>query len=257
MLKFFKDYFFRRENSNNEKAKEKKAHKCVFPDIDPFAYCISNPYFRCSENFSKIFSEFETRIASLQRYFEINNLHIKQYINMSKTELKNRKNSDYDDLDIKAFGVCHFADVEYFYEMHYLSILLMLFTLFETLLFDMTKDISKDQGKYINFSEKEVPYINKYAMFLKEKCGLNIDINKASWNKLNIIRKVRNNYLHSLDKDIPENLQLELAETLGEQKHKITVDEEFISMTFEIIGDIAQEFEKAYWDYKKEKFKIN
>ena len=59
------------------------------------------------------------------------------------------------------------------------------------------------------------------------------------------------------DKDIPENLQLELAETLGEQKHKITVDEEFISMTFEIIGDIAQEFEKAYWDYKKEKFKIN
>ncbi len=257
MLKLLKNYFSKRRNSAPIEAKEKKSHNCFFPNIDPFAYCISNQYFKCSENFSKIFSEFETRIASLQRYFEINNTHIKQYINMSKKELQKRKTKDYDDQDIKAFGVCHFADVEYFYEMHYLSILLMLFTLFETLLYDMTKDISKEQDKYIDTDEKTIPYINKYALFLKNECGLNIDIAKDSWNKLNIIRKIRNNYLHSLDKDIPENLQQELTETLGKQKHKITVDEEFISMTFEIIGEIAQEFEKAYWEYKKEKFKIN
>ena len=45
---------------------------CENDFIDPYSYCLVNPYFKSSENFSKIFSDFENRISSLQRYFETN-----------------------------------------------------------------------------------------------------------------------------------------------------------------------------------------
>lgn len=244
--------FFQKERQVEEKQKES------IPNfIDPYSYCIVNPYFKSSEDFSKIFSEFENRISSLQRYFETNQLHIKNYLEYSKETLNQKKKEIKNQKELAAYGRCHFSDEEYFYEMHYLSVVLMLFSFFENLLSDLSLDISKSEDKWIeNYMDKSLPYIKRYLSFLINECHLDVNITEEQQNKLDIIRKIRNNYLHSLEKDIPDEIQEELKNILELDKNKIRVNADFISMSFKIIGEIVSDLERAYWVYKREKYKI-
>lgn len=228
-----------------------------FEKIDPYSYCIVNPYFKSSKNFSKIFSDFEDRISSLQRYFEMNKNNIHNYLKYSKNNLNDKEAENISEKDLKAYRRCYFSDEEYFYEMHYLSILLMLFSLFETLLSDVSNDISKTQSQKIEkYIDNSLPYVNKYLYFIEKICKLKLKIEKDTLKKLDIIRKLRNNYLHNLEKDIPENIQQELKEMLEIESHKLVINNDIITMAFEVIGGISQNLEKAYWRDKKDKFKI-
>jgi hypothetical protein len=65
--------------------------KSNLASIDPYSYCLVNPYFQASKDFSKIFSDFENRISSLQRYFEMNRNNIDKYLKFSKSELTGKK----------------------------------------------------------------------------------------------------------------------------------------------------------------------
>lgn len=247
------------KNLTKKEKLEPKQEEGIMPfqNIDPYSYCIVNPYFKASENFSKIFSDFENRISSLQRYFEMNRNNIEKYLKFSKTELADKKQQNITEKDLRAFSRCYFSDEEYFYEMHYLSILLMLFSLFETLLSEVSNDLSKTQNKKIdNFSDSSLPYVKKYLYFLDKVCKLNLNLDDETLKKLDIIRKLRNNYLHSLEKDIPENIQEELMEMLEIDTHKLVINNEIITMAFEVIGGISQKLEVVYWEDKKKKFKI-
>jgi len=248
---------FKLFNKKIKKEVNKDDEKKVFNNIDPYSYCIVNPYFKASEDFSKIFSDFEDRISSLQRYFEMNKNNIEQYLKYSKSELAEKKQKKIKEKDLKAYSRCYFSDEEYFYEMHYLSILLMIFSLFETLLSDISTDLSKTQNNKIDsYIDNSMPYVKKYLYFLEKVCNLNLNINEETLKKLDIIRKLRNNYLHNLEKDIPENVQEELKRMLEIDTHKLVINNEIITMAFEVIGGISQNLEKAYWEDKKKKFKI-
>jgi hypothetical protein len=259
-LNFFNNIFSKKNTSNKYKSDTIIQEKEVeLPSIDPFSYCVFNPYFKCQEDFSKVFSEFEMRLGSLQRYFELNNLHIKNYISHSKNVLRDEKNSRSKENDIlDQYGKCHYADVDYFYEMHYLSILLILFTMFENLLSNIVKDLSYiSKHNFNDFNQKDLPYINRYILFLKNKCKMNITISQKEWQSLNTIRKVRNNYLHNLNIDIPQELQVDLLKIMTPKNNsKVTVNEEFLEMCFTIFGKIASQLETSYWNHKRNLFKI-
>ena len=62
--------------------------------------------------------------------------------------------------------------------------------------------------------------------------------------------------MHSLEKDIPENIQEELMNMLELDTHKLVINNEIITMAFEVIGGISQKLEIVYWEDKKKKFKI-
>ncbi len=259
-MNFIKKLFNRDYKEDIKKVEEvEEERECFCPKVDPFSHCIINPYFKSSKDFSKVFSEFETRMGSLQRYFEMNNLNIKYYLETSKDILKkSKKKGKTPEEDLKKYDRCHFADVDYFYEMHYLSILLIIFTMFENLLSNLVKDLS-----YINKvslssnTQRELPYINKYILFLKNRCHLDIKLTQKQWHSINTVRKVRNNYLHNLDTDIPDDLQKELLKIITpKNNNKVTVNDEFLDMCFTLFGDIASQLEKAYWDYKRSAFKI-
>lgn len=240
-----------------KKDKEEQKEEVEAGFIDPYAYCIINPYFKSSEDFSKIFSDFENRISSLQRYFETNQLHIKNYLKFSKESLNQKKKEIMNKKELAAYGRCHFSDEEYFYEMHYLSVILMMFSLFENLLSDLSIDVAKSENKRIeNYMDKSLPYINRYLNFLTNECNLDIFISEDQYSQIDIIRKIRNNYLHSLEKDIPEEIQEELKTVLELDKNKIRINSDFILMSFRLIGDIVTNLEKSYWKYKRKKYKI-
>jgi hypothetical protein len=133
----------------------------------------------------------------------------------------------------------------------------MLFSLFETLLSEVSNDLSKTQNKKIDdLSDNSLPYVKKYLYFLDKVCKLDLKLEEKTLKKLDIIRKLRNNYLHSLEKDIPENIQEELMEMLEINTHKLVINNEIITMAFEVIGGISQRLEVVYWEDKKKKFKI-
>ena len=46
------------------------------------------------------------------------------------------------------------------------------------------------------------------------------------------------------------------GELMDLEQNKIKVNADFILMTFQIIGSIAQRLEVSYWEYKKNKYKI-
>lgn len=225
--------------------------------IDPYSYCIVNPYFKSSENFSRLFSDFENRISSLQRYFETNQIHIENYLKYSKDELNLKKKEIKNQKELAAYGRCYFSDEEYFYEMHYLSVILMIFSLFETLLSDVAVDIAKSENKWVDERmDKSLPYVKRYLNFLEYECKVKVPIGEDENRKLDIIRKIRNNYLHSLEKDIPEDIQKELKNLMDLEDTKIKVNADFILMAFQIVGGIAQKLETSYWEYKKNKYKM-
>ena len=107
------------------------------------------------------------------------------------------------------------------------------------------------------FVQKELPYINKYLLFLKNQCKFDIKLSQKEWHSINTIRKVRNNYLHNLDTDISDDLQKELLKIITpKNNNKVTVNEEFLDMCFTLFGGIASQLEASYWKYKKNAFKI-
>ena len=57
-------------------------------------------------------------------------------------------------------------------------------------------------------------------------------------------------------KDIPEDIQEELKRLMDIDDNKIKVNADFILMTFQIVGGIAQKLETCYWEYKKNKYKM-
>ena len=118
-----------------------------------------------------------------------------------KDKKENLSNKEIDKLNF-----CHFADADYFYEMHYLSILLIIYTMFENLLSNLVKDIAFSCDTSFDNEKNSSPYINRYIYFLRNHCRFDLDISKEQWQVLNSIRKVRNNYLHNLDIDISQDL---------------------------------------------------
>ena len=52
---------FKREKIEKEIEKD---CSCENDFIDPYSYCLVNPYFKSSENFSKMFSDFENGVPS-------------------------------------------------------------------------------------------------------------------------------------------------------------------------------------------------
>jgi len=255
----FRTMFKKKEKEKPvEKSEAKESQDCFSPkfEVNSLSYCIVNPYFKSTEDFSKIFSDFEMRIASMQRYFEMNNSHIDSYIQRGKIDYRKKKEDGTDREILTQYSKCLFADVDYFYEIHYLSILMMLFSLFETLLSNVSKDLAytKDKNLRVDFNNSS-SYIQNYIVFLKNKIKLDLKFSREELSKLNVIRKVRNNYLHNLDKDIPKDLQDEMLKIINPQNNnKVTVNGEFLHMSFSLIGGLTQKIEKAYWDHKRKEF---
>ena len=93
------------------------------------------------------------------------------------------------------------------------------------------EELAKIQGKSLEYEKPEI------AEQVQEK-----------QKKQKELRK----YLEAL---VPR-FQEELKKLMDLEQNKIKVNADFILMTFQIIGSIAQRLEVSYWEYKKNKYKI-
>ncbi|MEG1583325.1 MAG: hypothetical protein RR344_05195 [Cetobacterium sp.] len=215
--------------------------------------CEPNPYFNVASESAKFFEEFELRMTTVYRMFGVSNKFLKEYQKVSKESLsltKENKN------EFSKYSKCYFINNNAFKEISNMGHLLNIFTIFEVLLKNVTKDLAYDKNIELEeIQNKNMSYLNSYIIFLEDSLKNNFILNDEEKSFISIVRKIRNDYLHDYMSEIPESMEKEIVKIFDLRIGKrIVVDEYFIENTSKIFGNIAKRLEKAYWEYKNKTF---
>lgn len=192
---------------------------------------------------------FGDRIESLQRYFEFTSKFVNTYIEQSKISLSHvLENSDSAE-ESDVHEIMTSGDSDYFMEYLRASVLSHLFTLMEGLLSDVANEVAKMLGQQVELPEN-MPYINRFITYLQRSCGLAIKIDKETWKKIDMLRSLRNKYVHQMNRDLPEHIQQQLQKLIDEaQEPGGIVDDIYVRSAFKTIGSLAEIIDLAYWAF--------
>lgn len=210
------------------------------------------PFFEVEPIFFEPFWILEARMASLQRFIELNQRSSKAYLKASKAHfdsLKLENGYEYvEDL--------HSWDSDFFFEYLFSGALSHGFSLLETLLDDVASDVAESLGKSIeDYDDKPMPYINRYIRFLEKGCGYKLGISKETWKRLDTIREVRNKYIHKLNRDLPKHIEDQIKSILNVTNDvKFEIDYHFTIEALKTICELAECVQREYWkNYKTNK----
>lgn len=212
-----------------------------------------NSLFLADVPFLEFVFQFYDRISSLQRYFEYTEHYIAEYLNDSQIHLKEIEQTAEDAVEYDCWSDIVFSDKNYFQEQHYMAILANLFCRLENLLADEAKHVATLSNKTLDLkSNQKSPYIDKYLIFLVEVCRCPIVIPQATKKKLNVIRRIRNQYMHQLGRDISFSLKKELNRIVDTSETKdFKMNYQFIDTAFQVVADIATEVINGISEYSE------
>lgn len=212
--------------------------------------CEANPYFKSKNPDLKFFVDFEIKFNSIYRYFHLNSLFLSQYFKGSRENLQTLVT--HGDENLKECTECFFNNLEGFKEIHNMSTLMILYTDFEALLKKVTKDIAYDFNRDIEEIQQEnLPYMNSYIKFLHEKFKPHFIMDNKEFEFINILRKIRNEFLHDSSSFIPESMKKELLKLIDRKDGKMIIDDFFLEDIFELIGKISTQLQNSYLIYYK------
>lgn len=205
-------------------------------------------YYETSESFYEPFREFKDKIDSLQRLVILVSGNLSGYLS-GKGEQVTLYDDDpslaFIDIDPKDIDGMWLeimeeerkTDKERFHKYFYWSIITALISLLEKLLEDLVKDISK--GK---FEQPENGYVKRYIDILNKEYGLPIKITREENNRLYKIRKIRNDYIHSLWSDFA-SIVFDGLGKISEKESQTPYNLELLDFSFKTISDIVSKIE--------------
>lgn len=213
---------------------------------DPFNNAFeSEPIFQPSERFLQAFYEFASRLNSLQRHWEFSRGFIAGYLSDLKTV---QTDGSAEMEDVKDEFVL--SDQEYFPEFLRCTVLSQALALIENLLSDVVQEIASKIATHPEPDQRKLPYVNRYILFLTKTCGLELEVSKDLWKNLDAIRELRNRYIHKLDRDLPSQIKKTLTRIAAEvQSEDKPVDDKFVDVGLEVVAEIAERVENAYWQW--------
>lgn len=256
--------------------------------IDPIAYYaeLSNNQYCYELEFGNIylppFSTFNDRIKSVQRYWELINPLIKNHVdilNKVPTELlkKYKEEKEIYEEKIKTGKIISNEEHEYFSRVseaevvldfedeisfdtefmpEYLggSIITLSLSLLENLMNEVAKSVAEEYNiKFVLPSSKQ-PFINKYLHYFTNNCGFNITLEDNENERLDIIRQVRNKFIHEINRELPKEIEdaiKRISDTVEDKKFKI--NDLFISTSLFEICSLAKKLEIAYLNFRNSK----
>ncbi|EZH73662.1 hypothetical protein ATO12_17145 [Aquimarina atlantica] len=202
------------------------------------------PIYETEGIFYEPFWEFMSRFQSLHRNWEINKMFNQFHLNNLNIELENKVN----ELEHYNFYDNVRADIEYFPDHLRASTLSLAISYFENLLVELSNEVASDLNSKIILDTRPLPIINKYILWLKRNCELEITISKVTNRKLDAIRGVRNRFIHNISRDIPENIRKtidEMNNVEGEHsRNKVT--DGFVDESLKEIILVVKNLEMAY-----------
>ncbi len=217
-----------------------------------------------------LFIEFEYRINSLKRYLDLADQAVQESIRKKQKDLvdftasikqmrsksaKDRTDEEQVFLDFEFEAIMwqeeqFLSDKEYFSEYVYMSIIAVLFSLVESVL-DAAAEVAAEKPgiktKVVEIKVAKMPYITKYLYYLNSFCGLDVKVDESVEKSLHTLRKIRNRFLHSLGKDLPEEVKRELVEVL-ELSHDtgFKIDYQFTLVAFKTVVAFVSSVDRAF-----------
>jgi hypothetical protein len=195
------------------------------------------------ERFLQAFYEFAYRLNSLQRNWE----SIRRFIAGYLTDLQAAKTDGSAEMEMIKDDVV-LSDQEYFPEFLRCAVLSQGLALLEKLLSDVVHEIASEIATDPKPDQRQLPYVNRYILFLTRTCGLEFEVSKELWRNLDAIRELRNRYIHNLDRDLPVQIKITLTRIADEmQSTNKPVDDTFVDVGLEVVAELAQRIEDGYW----------
>ncbi len=81
-------------------------------------------------------------------------------------------------------------------------------------------------------------------------CGLELEVSKDLWKRLDAIRELRNRYIHKLDRDLPLQIKDTLSNvTRDALSETISLDDAYVDVSLKVVAELAKTVETSYWQW--------
>jgi hypothetical protein len=192
------------------------------------------------EHFYQPFYSFDSRINSLYRYFYINQKTTNQFLIESKASyVINRARESDAILDI-AHSDITLPDVEYHLNFLYSSVLTQLFSIFENVLIEAIALIREDL-KISDEIPKDGPLADRYLTWLRRAAGCEVMFDKNTRATLDVLREIRNSFVHANIKKTPVQMINKLNEIKDKSlKQGYEEQEGYVFEAFNVISNAVK-----------------
>ena len=220
-------------------------------DFDFFEALEVSHCYEAEPQFSEVFHVFAEKINSLMRYHHFAHQYFHRYLSEEKSlvdkAFQGESSENYDEkYDF------YYSDNEFIPEIVNFSTIAQLMTLLETMLNDIAKEISGEPFHHGIANDNKKPAINNIINLFQHEFDLRIRIDDATWDDLHKLRKIRNQYIHKMDKTLFENIKTELNHLYHAESDE-ELDKEFVHLSFKTISNVAKSVELAYLKYRENK----
>ncbi|MBL3645622.1 hypothetical protein JMN23_25110 [Bacillus sp. RHFB] len=190
------------------------------------------------------FSIFQSRINTLLLYVNQNKDFIDNFVKIRKDNLEKSLLMKISAESAHSQEEAFYDIEEYFNEYLYVSINGILYSLLETTLKNIARLVGEKEEKKIKLSREKKSTIRKYIEFIQEECNLDINLPNEFWVDIELLRKVRNNFTHSLNDDEILN-QLKGYTESNNSLYKSYLTYDFCLKNFGVICEIIEGIEKS------------
>lgn len=204
-------------------------------------------FYSTEGTFYQPFFEFESRFASLQRYFFLNLKVSRQFILESKTSsvISKAKNESAELFDLH-FEITN-SDIQYFDDFIFSSMLTQIFSLFESFLLEVIEAARIEMNSSEPIQKDNIPLANRYIKWLNNVAGFEIVLQKETWATLDVLREIRNRFVHAHIGKIPSQMKSKFSEIrFKATTAALTENEGYVYIGFKTIAEAVKQVELRF-----------
>lgn len=204
-------------------------------------------FYTTEDVFYQPFFEFESKLASLQRYFFLNLKASRQFILESKTSsvISKAKNDSAELADLH-FDITH-SDIQYFDDFIFSSMLTQMFSLFEIFLLEVIEAARIEMNSSQPIQKENIPLANRYIKWLTTFAGCEIIIPKQTWATFDVLREIRNRFVHAHIGQVPNQMKSKFTDIkLKAKSISLTENEGYVYIGFKTIADAVKQVELGF-----------
>ena len=197
--------------------------------------------------FYQPFFEFESKFGSLQRYFLLNLKVSRQFILESKTSsIISKAKNDSAELEYLHFDITH-SDIQYFEDFIFSSMLTQMFSLFESFLLEVIEAARIEMSCSEPIQKDNIPLANRYIKWLTNVANCEIIITKETWATFDVLREIRNRFVHAHIGQIPDQMNTKFLEIkFKATTSALTENEGYVYIGFKTIADAVKQVELGF-----------
>jgi hypothetical protein len=197
--------------------------------------------------FYKPLFDFEAKIGSLHRFYILTLAVSRKYQaeSLASLTIETAKKRDAELLDVHHDITSN--DLEYFGKFVFSSSLTHLFSAYESLLQELIEEVREKVKVDAPLSKDNIPLVNRYIKWLKDYGGCKVELSKESNCVFDILREIRNRFIHGKCGDFPEQMRNKLLELRATALEQGAGEEEYlVFLAFRVIGQSAKQVELAF-----------